>query len=41
MILSAMGEKLSKAYVAVKEADITELGELKLEEEVELFLETY
>lgn len=41
VILTAIGEKLSKAYIAVKEADLKELGELSLEEEVELLLETY
>lgn len=41
VILSAMGEKLAKAYIAVKEADLKELGELTLEDEVELFIEAY
>jgi glutamine synthetase len=41
VILSALGEKLSKAYIAVKEADIKELGELSFEEEVETLLESY
>lgn len=41
IILSAMGEKLAKAYIAVKGADLKELGELTLEDEVELLLEIY
>jgi glutamine synthetase len=41
VILSALGERLSKAYIAVKEGDLKELGELTLEDEVELLLETY
>lgn len=41
IILDAMGEKLSKAYIAVKEADLKELSELNLEDEVDLLLETY
>jgi glutamine synthetase len=40
-LISAMGEKLAKAYIAVKEADIRELDGLSLEEEVEILLETY
>lgn len=41
VILSAMGEKLAKAYIAVKEADLKELSELTLEDEVELLMEMY
>lgn len=41
IIQDAMGEKLSKAYIAVKKADLKELSELTLEDEVDLLLETY
>ncbi len=41
VLLSALGEKLAKAYLAIKKADIKELDGLSLEEEVELLLETY
>ncbi|MCE5215019.1 MAG: glutamine synthetase [Methanobacterium sp.] len=41
IILSSLGEKLSRAYIAIKEKDIKDLDELSLEEEVELLLETY
>jgi len=40
-IMDAMGEKLSKAYIAVKKAELESLKNLKLEEEVELLLEKY
>lgn len=40
-ILSALGDELSTAYIAVKEADIKEMGALTLQEEVDLLLETY
>ena len=41
VILDAMGYKLSKAYIAVKKAELEVLGNLKLNEEVELLLEKY
>ena len=41
VILNAMGEKLSRAYIAVKEAELEALNDLKLNEEVELLLEKY
>ncbi len=37
----AMGEKLSKAYIAVKKAELETLKNLKLEKEVEVLLEKY
>ncbi len=41
IILDAMGEKLSKAYIAVKKAELEFLKNFKLNEEVELLLEKY
>lgn len=41
IILDAMGEKLSKAYIAVKKAELEHLKNFKLNEEVELLLEKY
>jgi glutamine synthetase len=40
-ILSALGDELSTAYIAVKQADIEEFSQLSLEEEIEFLLETY
>lgn len=36
-----MGHNLSKSYIAVKKAELKVLGNLKLNEEVELLLEKY
>jgi glutamine synthetase len=36
-----MGEKLSRAYIAVKKAELEFLKNLKLGEEIELLLEKY
>ena len=41
IIMDAMGEKLSRAYIAVKKAELETLKNFKLEEEVELLLEKY
>ena len=41
IIRDAMGMKLSKAYIAVKKAEIKALKNFKLKEEVELLLEKY
>ena len=41
IILDAMGEKLSKAYIAVKKAEMGFIQNFNLEEEVELLLEKY
>ncbi|MEN6551926.1 MAG: glutamine synthetase [Methanobacterium sp.] len=41
IILNAMGKKLSKAYIAVKKAEIEYLKNFNLEKEVELLLEKY
>lgn len=41
VILDAIGYDLSKAYIAVKKAELEVLGNLKLNEEVELLLEKY
>jgi glutamine synthetase len=41
IIMDAMGEKLSKAYIAVKKAELEDLKNLKPNEEVELLLEKY
>jgi len=41
IIMDAMGEKLSKAYIAVKKAELEGYQNLKPNEEVELLLEKY
>ena len=41
VIRRAMGEKLSKAYIAVKKAELETLKNFKLEEEVNVLLEKY
>ncbi|WP_414469810.1 glutamine synthetase family protein [Methanobacterium sp. ACI-7] len=41
IILSAMGNKLSRAYIAVKKAEMNAMEGLSLEEEVELLLDKY
>lgn len=41
IILEAMGEKLLKAYIAVKKTELDVLEDFSLEEEVELLLEKY
>ncbi|OPY24060.1 MAG: Glutamine synthetase [Methanobacterium sp. PtaU1.Bin242] len=41
IISSAMGLNLTKAYIAVKKTEIGVLGDLNLDEEVELLLEKY
>ncbi|MGB9977919.1 glutamine synthetase family protein [Methanobacterium sp.] len=41
IIRGAMGKNLSKAYIAVKKAELEVLKDLKLEEEVKLLLEKY
>ena len=41
IIMDAMGEKLSRAYIAVKKAELDTLKNFKLGEEIELLLEKY
>jgi glutamine synthetase len=41
VILNAMGDKLSKAYIEIKKAELRALRNLKLEDEVQLLLEKY
>jgi glutamine synthetase len=41
MLLDAMGKNLSKAYIAVKKAELDALEHLTLEEEVKLLVEKY
>ncbi len=41
IILDAMGEKLSRAYIAVKKAELEYIKNLRFTEEVELLLEKY
>ncbi|MGZ7070043.1 MAG: hypothetical protein ACXVHN_04435 [Methanobacterium sp.] len=41
IILESMGKNLSKAYLAVKKAELDALENLKLEEEVKLLVDKY